>query len=224
MNTLCMTVRVKICGITRLEDANVAVAADADALGFMFWDKSPRAVTVETASVICRGLPPFVSKVGVFVNAEAGQVLETIAACGLDAVQFHGEETPEFCAQFALPVIRAVRVRDHQSLDELTRYATSAWLLDSHVPGQRGGTGVTFNWALAAEAVQLGRPVVLAGGLTPDNVAAAVRAVLPYAVDVSSGVETAPGRKDAAKIQAFVTAAKGALPTPVPASARAGSG
>jgi phosphoribosylanthranilate isomerase len=224
MNTLRMTVRVKICGITRMEDANAAVAAAADALGFMFWDKSPRAVTVETASAICRGLPPFVSKVGVFVNAEPSELLDTIAACRLDAVQFHGEETPEFCAQFALPVIRAIRVRDRRSLDELARYKTSAWLLDSHVPGQRGGTGVTFNWALAAEAVRLGRPVILAGGLTPDNVATAVRAVLPYAVDVSSGVETAPGIKDAAKIQAFVTAAKGALPTPGPTLTRAGSG
>lgn len=219
-----MTVRVKICGITRPEDAQAAVAAGADALGFMFWDKSPRAVTVETALAIGRGLPPFLTKVGVFVNAEPSQVRETIAACHLDAVQFHGEETPEFCAQFALPVIRAIRVRDRQSLDELARYPTSAWLLDSHVPGQRGGTGVTFNWALAAEAVRRGRPVILAGGLTPDTVAAAVRAVLPYAVDVSSGVETAPGRKDAAKIRAFVTAAKRALQTPEPASPRAGFG
>jgi phosphoribosylanthranilate isomerase len=205
-----MSVRVKICGITRAEDARVAVAAGADALGFMFWEESPRRLSVEAAAAICRGLPPFVSKVGVFVNAEPADIREAIAACRLEAVQFHGDETPEFCAQFAGPVIRAFRVRGPETLAVLAGYATAAWLLDSHVAGQRGGTGATFHWAWAAKAVKLGRPVILAGGLTPENVAAAVREVRPYAVDVSSGVEAGPGRKDAEKVRAFVRAAKGA--------------
>jgi phosphoribosylanthranilate isomerase len=206
-----MSVRVKICGITRPEDAQAAVAADADALGFMFWEPSPRRVSFEAAAAICRRLPPFVSRVGVFVDAEAAYIREAVEVCQLDAVQFHGEETPEFCAQFVVPVIRAFRVRGPESLAVLERFPTVAWLLDSYVAGQRGGTGATFNWALAAEAVRLGRPVILAGGLTPENVVAAVRGVRPYAVDVSSGVEAVPGRKDPTKLRAFVKAAKGAL-------------
>lgn len=206
-----MSVRVKICGITRLEDARDAVAAGADALGFMFYAGSPRHVTVEAAEAICRGLPPFISKVGVFVDAELGRIHEVATRCRLDAVQLHGRESPEFCARCERPVIRAFRVRGEETIAGLEAYRTSAWLLDSYVAGQAGGTGATFNWELAAVAVGLGRPVILAGGLTPENVAAAVCQVRPYAVDVSSGVETAPGRKDPASIRAFVSAAKAAL-------------
>jgi len=206
-----MSIRVKICGITRPEDAQAAVAAGADALGFMFWPESSRRISIAAAAAICRGLPPFVSKVGVFVNAAPAEVRRAVAACRLDAVQFHGDETPGFCARFVVPVIRAFRVSGPETLDRLGDYAVAAWLLDSHVAGQRGGTGVTFNWELAAAAVKLGRPVILAGGLTPANVAVAVRAVRPYAVDVSSGVEAAPGCKDPKKLRAFVRAAKGAL-------------
>ncbi len=209
-----MHVRVKICGITRREDALAAVVAGADALGFMFYERSPRAVTVPAAAAICRALPPFVAKVGVFVDAAEAFIRETASECCLDTLQFHGRETPEFCGRFALPVIKAFRIGGPESLASLRDYATAAWLLDSFVPGQLGGTGARFNWALAAQAAQFGRPILLAGGLTPENVAEAIRQARPYAVDVSSGVESAPGRKDPAKISAFVAAAKKANPSP----------
>ncbi len=211
-----MNVRVKICGITRREDALAAVAAGADALGFMFYAPSPRAMTVSAAAEICRLLPPFVAKVGVFVDATEEFIRETARECRLDTLQFHGRETPEFCGRFALPVIKAFRVRGPESLTGLREYPTAAWLLDSFVPGQPGGTGARFNWALAAQAAQYGRPILLAGGLTPGNVAEAIRQTQPYAVDVSSGVESAPGRKDLAKVGAFVAAVRQAMP---PASA-----
>ncbi|MBE7499597.1 MAG: phosphoribosylanthranilate isomerase [Verrucomicrobiales bacterium] len=203
-----MSVRVKICGVTRLEDAQAAVAAGADALGFMFYERSARRVSVGAAAAICRQLPPFVSKVGVFVDAGIETIEETVAQCGLDVVQLHGAESPAFCGRLTRPVIKAVRVRGPETLAELEGYATAAWLLDAYVPGQPGGTGATFDWGLATQAVAVGRPVILAGGLTTANVAAAVRQVRPYAVDVSSGVESEPGRKDAAALRAFVEAAK----------------
>ncbi|MCZ7639282.1 MAG: phosphoribosylanthranilate isomerase [Verrucomicrobia bacterium] len=203
-----MSVRVKICGVTRLEDAQAAVEAGADALGFMFYERSPRRVSVAVGAAICRQLPPFVSKVGVFVDAAIEVIEEAVVQCGLDVVQLHGGESPAFCGRLSRPVIKAVRVRGPETLAELAGYATAAWLLDAYVPGQRGGTGATFDWGLATQAVGLGRPVILAGGLTAANVAAAVRQVRPYAVDVSSGVESEPGRKDAAAIEAFVRAAK----------------
>ena len=134
-----MSVRVKICGITRPEDAQAAVAAGADALGFMFWPESARRISIAAAAAICRGLPPLVSKVGVFVNAAPADVRRAVAACRLDAVQFHGDETPGFCARFVVPVIRAFRVSGPETLDRLGDYAVAAWLLDSHVAGQRGG-------------------------------------------------------------------------------------
>lgn len=205
-----MRVRVKICGITRSEDARAAVAAGADALGFMFYERSARYVSVADAADLCRGLPPLVSKVGVFVDASADFIRHTAGRCGLDAVQLHGGETPEFCGQLERPVIKAVRVRGPEVLAELPAYVTAAWLLDTFVPGQPGGTGATFDWGLAAQAVALGRPVILAGGLTAANVAAAVRQVQPYAVDVSSGVESAPGRKDPAALEAFIRAVQSA--------------
>ncbi len=203
-----MQVRVKICGLTRREDAEAAVAAGADALGFMFYPGSARCVSEETAAAICRRLPPFVLRVGVFVDAPEEQIRAVAARCGLGALQFHGGESAEFCRRFALPVIKAFRIRGPESLPALRAYDTAAWLLDSSVAGQWGGTGTTFNWDLAAEAVGWGHPVILAGGLTPDNVAGAVRRVRPYAVDVSSGVETAPGRKDPARMRAFVAAVR----------------
>jgi phosphoribosylanthranilate isomerase len=203
-----MSVRVKICGVTRLEDAEAAVAAGADALGFMFYERSTRRVTLAEAAAICRQLPPLVSKVGVFVDAAIEVIEDAVARCGLDAVQLHGAESPAFCGRLARPVIKAVRVRGPETLAELEAYATAAWLLDAYVPGQPGGTGATFDWGLATQAVALGRPVILAGGLTATNVAAAVRQVRPYAVDVSSGVEREPGRKEAAAMRAFVQAAK----------------
>jgi len=205
-----MNVKVKICGITNTEDALAAVDAGADALGFMFFAPSPRCVTRKTASAIIRALPALVAKVGVFVNPTDEEVRQAIAECGLDTLQFHGEEPPEFCRQFGLKVLKAFRVQSPETLGLLPNYSDTAWLLDSFVAGTRGGTGNTFNWDIAAQAVKLGGRVILAGGLTPENVAEAVRKVRPYGLDVSSGVESAPGRKDAARVRAFIVAAKGA--------------
>jgi phosphoribosylanthranilate isomerase len=205
-----MSVTVKICGITSVEDALAAVAAGADAIGLMLFEGSPRYVSLETAAAISRVLPPHVARVGVFVNPSEADVRHAIAACALTLLQFHGDETPEFCALFPLMTMKAFRVRDAESLQRLTEYATDAWLLDAYSPAALGGTGERFNWDLAVEAQKLGRPIFLAGGLTPENVAAAVRRVRPFGVDVSSGVERVPGRKDAAKVRAFIAAAKGA--------------
>jgi len=200
-----MRTKVKICGLTRLPDALAAVEAGADALGFMFFAGSQRNISPAAAAQIIRALPPFVAKVGVFVNASAETVHATVAECGLDTLQFHGEETPEFCRQFApLKVVKAFRIQNAESLKPLPDYSVDAWLLDSHVPGQRGGTGEKFNWDLACQAKELGRPVILAGGLTPENVADAVQQVWPFGVDVSSGVESAPGEKDAGLVRRFV--------------------
>ena len=201
-----MSVKVKICGITILEDAEAAVDAGADALGFMFYEPSPRHIAIAVAAAIIQELPPFVAKVGVFVNASSEQVRRTIAECGLDTLQFHGDEAPGFCRQFGLKAIKAFRVRDAESLRQMTDYRSEAWLLDSYVEGKIGGTGARFNWQLAREAGTIHRRIILAGGLTPENVGQAVREVRPYGVDVSSGVESAPGQKDHAKIRAFVEA------------------
>ncbi len=203
-----MSVKVKICGITNAPDALTAAEAGADALGFMFYEPSPRNVSLATAAEIIRQLPPFVAKVGVFVNADEATVRAAIQTCGLDTLQFHGEETPEFCATFSVKTLKAIRVQDAATLQQLPGYLTNAWLLDSFVPGQPGGTGAKFNWDLAVEAQKLGRPIILAGGLTPENVAGAVRRVRPYAVDVSSGVESVPGRKDHVKVRVFIRAAR----------------
>lgn len=205
-----MSVKVKICGITNVADAQVALEAGADMLGFVFCETSARFVTVETAAAIAGELPPNAVKVGVFVNPPEALVTRAIAQCGLNLLQFHGDEPPEFCTRFGLMSIKAFRVRDAESLKLLPRYPTDAWLLDAFVPGRPGGTGCTFNWALAIEAKKLGRPIFLAGGLTPENVAEAVERVRPFAVDVSGGVEAAPGRKDPAKVRAFIAAAKAA--------------
>jgi phosphoribosylanthranilate isomerase len=203
-----MPVKVKICGITNLPDALAAAEAGADALGFVFYEASPRRVSIEAAAGLIRQLPPFVVKVGLFVNAPEELVVRAIGECGLNLLQFHGDESPDYCLQFGLMSMKAFRIRDAASLEALPDYHTDAWLLDAYSPDQPGGTGETFNWGLAVEAQRWGRPIFLAGGLTPDNVAEAVRRVRPYAVDVSSGVEAAPGKKDHAKVQAFIQAAK----------------
>ena len=205
-----MSVKVKICGNTNLADAQAAVAAGADMLGFIFAEASPRRVTIEAAADITRQLPGHIVKVGVFVNASEEFVTRAIAACGLNMVQFHGDEPPEFCTQFGAMSVKAFRVRDQQSLDALLDYPTDAWLLDAYDADKAGGTGKTFNWELAVAAQKFGKPIFLAGGLTPENVADAVQRVRPFAVDVSSGVEASPGKKDHAKVQAFIRAAKGA--------------
>ena len=205
-----MPVKVKICGMTNAPDALAAVEAGADLLGFVFYEKSPRYVPIEAAAQVIRQLPSFVVKAGVFVDAPSDFVLRAIAECRLDLLQFHGEETPQYCTQFGLMSIKAFRIRDAGSLEPLTEYPTDAWLLDAYAADIIGGTGEPFNWELAVEAQKLGRPVFLAGGLNPSNVAQAVRRVRPYGVDVSSGVEKAPGKKDPEKVRAFIEAAKGA--------------
>jgi phosphoribosylanthranilate isomerase len=206
-----MSTIVKICGITSPADALAAATAGADAIGLMFYEGSPRHVTTATAVKIVRELPPHVIKVGVFVNAPEDLVQRAIAECTLNIVQFHGDETPEYCGLFPVMTIKAFRIRDADSLLALGDYPTDAWLLDAFVKDKLGGTGAKFNWELAAAAQQLGRPIFLAGGLTPENVGDAIRQVKPYAVDVSSGVESAPGKKDNEKVSKFVKAAKNAL-------------
>jgi phosphoribosylanthranilate isomerase len=203
-----MSTKVKICGIKNLADAQAAVEAGADALGFNFYKKSPRYVTLKTAAAISKQLPPFVMRVGVFVDAEADFVLRAISEVGLTMLQFHGDEPPEFCTQFGLVSMKAFRIRDEKSLEELPKYQTDAYLLDAFSPEARGGTGEKFNWDMAMEAQKFGKPIFLAGGLTPENVAEAVKKVQPFGVDVSSGVESAPGKKDHAKVKAFIAAAK----------------
>lgn len=203
-----MSVKVKICGITNTSDALAAVESGADALGFMFYTPSPRNVSLRAAADTIRQLPPFVVKVGVFVNADAELVVRAVGECGLNLLQFHGDEPPEYCLQFGMMSMKAFRIRDAESLKILPSYRTDAWLLDAYVSDQLGGTGDTFNWDLAVEARRLGRPIFLAGGLTPENVGDAIRRVQPYAVDVSSGVEAAPGKKDHAKVKAFIKAVK----------------
>jgi len=207
-----MAVIVKICGMTNVEDALAAAEFGADAIGFIFHEPSPRSVSLETAARICQAVPPHVVKVGVFVDAPENLVLRAIAGCSLNLVQFHGNESPEYCVQFAVMNMKAFRIRDAASLQQLAEYPTDAWLLDSYVADKLGGTGETFNWALAREATSMGKPVFLAGGLTPVNVAEAIRTVGPYGVDVSSGVEARPGKKDVDKLKAFISAAKQAAP------------
>lgn len=200
-------VRIKICGITRLEDAQAAAGLGADAIGFIFYEKSPRYIAPREAALISVAMPPLLARVGVFVDAPAATIQSAIEQCGLTAVQLHGVETPEFCRQFTVPVVKAFRIQDASSLALLSHYPTEAWLLDSYVPGQSGGTGTCFHWELAEQARTLGRPIFLAGGLTSENAAQAVCQVNPYALDVSSGVESAPGIKDHDKINAFIQAA-----------------
>ena len=205
-----MSVKVKICGLTNLADAQAAVEAGADLLGFIFAEHSPRRVTVEDVAAFVRHLPLHVLRVGVFVDPAEELVTRAASACALNLLQFHGNESPAFCTQFGVMSVKAFRVRDEQSLSALPAYHTDAWLLDTYSDTHAGGTGRTFNWNLAIAAKRHGRPIFLAGGLTPENVAEAVQRVQPFAVDVSSGVEAAPGRKDHAKVAAFIQAAKAA--------------
>ena len=205
-----MSVTVKICGITSPVDAQEAADAGADAVGLMFYEGSPRCVSLEVAKAIVKVLPPSVARVGVFVNAEESLVRQAMRECTLNVLQFHGEESPEFCAGFGAMTLKAIRVKDESSLAELERFGTDGFLLDAFSKDARGGTGEQFNWKLARKATECGKPIFLAGGLTAENVTEAVRVAEPFAVDVSSGVESEPGRKDAEKMRTFVAAAKGA--------------
>lgn len=203
-----MAVRVKICGITRLEDALFAVNAGADALGFVFYDKSPRHVTPAQAAIVCCALPPFITRVGLFVNASVEFVQKVLQTVPLDLLQFHGDEPPAYCAQFGKAYIKAVRVT---AATDLLEYAAdfdtaSGLLLDAFVAGVPGGTGEAFDWRLIPE--NLPKPIVLSGGLNPGNVSDAVKQTRPWAVDVSSGVESAKGIKDMQKVAQFIANAK----------------
>lgn len=198
--------RVKICGITNVQDALHATACGVDALGFIFCN-SKRQVTIDQAMDIIGHLPPFVTRVGVFMDQEIGAVRDTMRACSLDVAQLHGSESPEYCGQLFPRAIKAFRVKNAQSLEQLPRYRVSGYLLDSYVEGRDGGTGISFNWDLAREASQFG-PVIIGGGLHPGNVSLAVTMVQPYGVDVCSGVELSPGKKDPEKVRDFIRAVK----------------
>lgn len=207
MNTLA-TPRIKVCGLTRVEDVQAAVAAGVDAVGLVFYPDSPRHVTIAQAAELCRHVPPFVTIVGLFVNASRAEVHRVIEAVPLNLLQFHGDETADQCEGFGVPYLKAARVRPGVDLLEFAAQFASAraLLLDTWTPAY-GGSGESFDWSLVPTSCPL--PVILSGGLTPDNVADAIRQVRPVAVDVSSGVESDKGIKDAAKIRAFVSAVRG---------------
>jgi phosphoribosylanthranilate isomerase len=200
-------VRVKICGITNLEDALKAIEYGADALGFVFYRKSPRQITPEAAREIVRELPPFVTTVGVFVDEEPKNVERVLEYARIDAAQFHGEEPPEAC-QIERPVIKAIRVREPKDVERMKDYNVSGFLLDAYLPDMPGGTGRKFNWEYAIEAKKFNRPVILAGGLTAESVEEAILQVQPYGVDVSSSVEREKGKKDHDKLRLFIQRAK----------------
>jgi len=203
-------IKIKICGITNIEDALLAAELGADALGFIFYPQSPRKVAPETAREIIAQLPPFVASVGVFVDEAAAVLKELAARVGLDWVQLHGQESPEYCRSLGRRVIKGFRIKDENSLRELEPYrdAVQAFLLDTYKKGQVGGTGEVFDWYLAREAKKFGQ-IILAGGLTPENVGQAIAIALPAAVDAASGTEAEPGRKDPAKLRAFFKAIRG---------------
>lgn len=198
--------RIKICGICSVDDAAIACNAGADAIGLVFYEKSPRNVTLESAAEIVASLPPLVSVVGLFVNSSDEEVRQVLSRVQLDLLQFHGDEDEDFCSSFDRPYIKAIRVKSDTDLSNLCQLYVSArgFLLDSYRKDTPGGTGETFDWELIPS--ELSFPVILAGGLNPENVAQAISAVQPWAVDVSSGVEASPGKKDQQKIEQFVHA------------------
>lgn len=200
--------RVKICGITRPQDGIAATSAGADAVGLVFYQKSPRAVSIAQAQAIVRALPVFTIVVGLFVNASFEEITQILAQVPLDRLQFHGEESPAECERFGKPYIKALRMRPDTEIEVLAQPYTSAsaLLIDSYVAGVKGGTGVPFEWNRLPKT--LSKPIILAGGLTPENVSQAIHIVEPYAVDVSGGVESAKGIKDANKINAFMQEVK----------------
>ncbi len=200
--------RSKICGITREQDLRLVAAAGADAIGLVFYPPSPRHIEAARAAELLRALPPFVTVVGLFVNAAPETVREICAQVPLDVLQFHGDETPEYCAQFGKPFLKAIRVKAGVDLLQCAArfHQAQGLLLDAYVEGIPGGTGASFDWALIPADLPL--PVILSGGLDEHNIAAAIRQVRPYAVDVSSGVEAAKGIKDAARVAAFLNEVK----------------
>ncbi len=206
-----MSTKIKICGITNLQDAEAAVEAGADALGFVFYTKSPRAIEPAVAKRIIANLPPFVLPVGVFVNHDLATIKNVFDECGLALAQLHGNETPTFCESLGRPVLRALRLRDRRSLLALAEYkgrvGIKGFVIDAFSEQAYGGTGQTVDWSLAREVASV-TPIILAGGLTPINVQEAIQHVQPYGVDVSSGVEESPQKKDHEKIHAFTRAVR----------------
>lgn len=201
-------IRIKICGITSQEDAQAAVEAGADALGFIFVKETPRYIEPDAVAAIVARLPPFITTVGVFIGRTPEEIEHIMSASGLSLVQLHGDESPAECRRLRVPFVKAIRVQGEHNLDAMRNYPQArAFLLDTYVAGRPGGTGATFPWEIAATASRRAR-VILAGGLTPDNVAFAVTQVRPYAVDVCSGVETRPGRKDHRKVREFIEHAR----------------
>ena len=200
-------VKVKVCGMTSLKDALVAVEVGADAVGFIFYKKSPRSVTMKTVREIVLELPPFVDTVGVFVDETAEQINKIADYCNLDIIQLHGDESPTFCKKIRRKGIKAFRIKDMQSVKKLSNFQVSGFLLDTFSENLHGGTGKVFDWNLALPAKKFGA-VIIAGVLTPNNVQQAVRQIRPYGVDVCSGVESEPGIKDHKKVRAFLNNAK----------------
>ncbi len=192
--------KTKICGITNIDDALLASELGADALGFIFVKTSPRYINPSTAKNIILALPPFVTPVGVVADAMHDEILELIEETGVRCMQFHGNELPEQLTEFPVPIYKSIRVNNEFNLQALLRYKVSAFLLDTYIEGVLGGTGKTFDWEIAVKAKTYGR-IILAGGLTSENIAEAARKVQPYAVDVNSGVESAPGKKDKNKLE-----------------------
>jgi phosphoribosylanthranilate isomerase len=205
-----MKVKIKICGITNLDDAMAAVDFGADALGFVFFRGSPRFISYKDAAAVIKSLPSFITTIGVFVDEKPKEIEKITDSAGIDVIQLHGNEPPEMC-DLSRRVIKAIRVKSLESLDPLIYYRdmVSVFLLDTFTPDVFGGTGQIFNWDIAVEAKQFGR-IILSGGLTPDNISNAVTRVKPYGVDVSSGVESEKGKKDHKKMKLFIERAKGA--------------
>ena len=202
-------VKVKICGITNLEDAQVSVKAGCDALGFVFYRRSPRYISPEKAKSIIANISGRATKIGVFVNSKEERIKNIAKSLGLDILQFHGKESPDFCAKFkGYKIIKTFRVRDRIERKQLQRYRVFAYLFDTFVSTKAGGTGKVFNWQLVKHLKGIKRPIFLSGGLTEDNVATAIKAVKPGWVDVSSSVESRPGKKDYKKVIKFIEAAK----------------
>ena len=198
--------KIKICGITNTADALAAIECGADMLGFVFTDQSPRQISLTSAIEIIKACPPAIVKVGLFVNQEEELVKDIVKKSQLDYLQFHGQEPPDYCRRVSKSgkIIKAFRVKDHDSLKILPDYDVEIYLLDSYREDKLGGTGHTFDWDLAISAKDYGRPIMLAGGLNPENVGQAVSRVRPYAVDVSSGIEKCPGKKDIKLMKEFI--------------------
>lgn len=199
--------KIKICGITNKEDALDAIELGASALGFIFYEKSPRCVEKEVLEELSFFLPPFVQLVGVFVNHSKEEIEDVVSRCHLDLVQLHGDESPEFCSSISHRVIKSISVSDESDIDRISAYQghVSAILLDTKVDGFVGGTGQSFDWGLAIKAMEFGTPIILAGGITIDNLQKAIQLVNPYAVDISSGVESSPGKKDYNKMRDVIS-------------------